>query len=170
MILALSCGVTAYEFYHTHDYQLLFEPAGVMLAILLSTGIGFIFETKADKEFDILNQVKDDRLVKVVRRKNDNSRPRLVTIKKSDVVVGDIVRLEGGDEVPQAYATVVEELEALELRNMLGEEGDNLGAPLCSPYSLLFFRYWHSSECRTAGCLSHSLQEDSSPDLPDLWE
>lgn len=100
VILALSCCVTAYEFYHTHDYQLLFEPAGVMLAILLSTGIGFIFETKADKEFDILNQVKDDRLVKVVRRKNDNSRPRLVTIKKSDVVVGDIVRLEGGDEVP----------------------------------------------------------------------
>lgn len=100
IILALSCGVTAYEFYHTHDYQLLFEPAGVLLAILLSTGIGFIFETKADKEFDILNQVKDDRLVKVVRRKNEHSHPRLVTIKKSDVVVGDIVRLESGDEVP----------------------------------------------------------------------
>ena len=27
VILGLSCGVTAYEFYHTHDYQLLFEPA-----------------------------------------------------------------------------------------------------------------------------------------------
>lgn len=100
VILALSCGVTAYEFYHTHDYQLFFEPAGVMLAILLSTGIGFIFETKADKEFDILNQVKDDRLVKVVRRKDGHSHPRLVTIKKSDVAVGDIVRLESGDEVP----------------------------------------------------------------------
>lgn len=100
VILALSCGVTAYEFYHTHDYQLLFEPAGVMLAILLSTGIGFIFETKADKEFDILNQVKDDRLVKVVRKKTDKSAPRLVTIRKADVVVGDIVRLESGDEVP----------------------------------------------------------------------
>ena len=100
VILALSCGVTAYEFYHTHDCQLLFEPAGVLLAILLSTGIGFIFETKADKEFDILNKVKDERLVKVVRRKNEHSAPRLVTIKKTDVAVGDIVRLESGDEVP----------------------------------------------------------------------
>lgn len=100
VILALSCGVTAYEFYHTHDCQLLFEPAGVLLAILLSTGIGFIFETKADKEFDILNKVKDERLVKVVRRKNEHSAPRLVTIKKADVAVGDIVRLESGDEVP----------------------------------------------------------------------
>ena len=100
VILALSCVVTGYEYFHTHDLQLLFEPAGVMLAILLSTGLGFIFETKADKEFDVLNQVKDDRLVKVVRRKSDNSRPRLVTIRKADVVVGDIVRLESGDEVP----------------------------------------------------------------------
>lgn len=100
VILALSCVVTGYEYYHTHDLQLLFEPAGVMLAILLSTGIGFIFETKADKEFDILNQVKDDRPVKVVRKKTENSKPRLVTVRKADVVVGDIVRLESGDEVP----------------------------------------------------------------------
>lgn len=100
VILALSCLVTGYEYYHTHDLQLLFEPAGVMLAIILSTGIGFIFETKADKEFDILNQVKDDRPVKVVRKKTDNSEPRLITVRKADVVVGDIVRLESGDEVP----------------------------------------------------------------------
>ena len=100
VILALSCLVTGYEYYHSHDSQLFFEPAGVLLAILLSTGIGFIFETKADKEFDVLNQVKDDRLVKVVRRKTDSSKPRLITIRKADVVVGDIVRLESGDEVP----------------------------------------------------------------------
>ena len=100
VILGLSCLVTGYEYYHTHDLQLLFEPAGVMLAIILSTGIGFIFETKADKEFDVLNQVKDDRPVKVVRKRTDSSKPRLVTVRKADVVVGDIVRLESGDEVP----------------------------------------------------------------------
>ena len=100
VILFLSCLVTGYEFYQTHDYQLLFEPAGILLAILLSTGIGFIFETKADKEFDILNQVKDERPVKVLRKTSDRSKPRLMTIRKADVVVGDIVRLEGGDEVP----------------------------------------------------------------------
>lgn len=100
VILALSCMVTGYEFYLSRDYQLFFEPAGVLIAILLSTGIGFIFENKAEKEFDVLNQVKDDRPVKVIRRHDENSKPRLVTVKRSDVVVGDIVRLEGGDEVP----------------------------------------------------------------------
>jgi len=34
------------------------------------------------------------------------------------------------EEIDQAYETVLAELEALELRNMLGEEGDNLGAVL----------------------------------------
>lgn len=100
VILCLSCAVTGYEYYLHPDPKLFFEPAGVILAILLSTGIGFIFENKAEKEFDILNQVKDDRPVKVVRRKNKDARPRLVTVRRSDVVVGDIVRLEGGDEVP----------------------------------------------------------------------
>ena len=100
VILGLSCVVTAYDYYLQPDPKLFFEPAGVILAILLSTGIGFIFENKADKEFDVLNQVKDDRPVKVIRRRTDDSEPRLVTIRRSDVVVGDIVRLEGGDEVP----------------------------------------------------------------------
>ena len=100
VILGLSCVVTGYEYYLHPDPKLFFEPAGVVLAILLSTGIGFIFESKAEKEFDILNQVKDDRRVKVIRRRTAESRPRLITVRRSDVVVGDIVRLEGGDEVP----------------------------------------------------------------------
>ena len=100
VILGLSCIVTGYDYYLQPDPKLFFEPAGVILAILLSTGIGFIFENKAEKEFDVLNQVKDDRPVKVIRRRSDDSEPRLVTIRRSDVVVGDIVRLEGGDEVP----------------------------------------------------------------------
>ena len=100
VILCLSCVVTGYEYYLHPDPKLFFEPAGVILAILLSTGIGFIFENKAEKEFDVLNQVKDDRPVKVIRRRNKDAEPKLVTIRRSDVVVGDIVRLEGGDEVP----------------------------------------------------------------------
>ena len=100
VILCLSCAVTGYEYYLHPDLKLFFEPAGVILAIILSTGIGFIFENKAEKEFDVLNQVKDDRLVKVIRRKSKDGKPRLVTIRRSDVVAGDIVRLEGGDEVP----------------------------------------------------------------------
>ncbi len=100
VILVLSCAVTGYEYYLSPDPKLFFEPSGVLLAILLSTGLGFIFENKAEKEFDVLNQVKDDRPVKVIRKKTENGKPRLMTIKRADVVVGDIVRLEGGDEVP----------------------------------------------------------------------
>ena len=100
VILVLSCAVTGYEYYLSHDPKLFFEPSGVLMAILLSTGLGFIFENKAEKEFDVLNQVKDDRPVKVIRKKNEAGRARLVTVKRADVVVGDIVRLEGGDEVP----------------------------------------------------------------------
>ena len=100
VILGLSCVVTGYEYYLEPDPQLFFEPIGVVLAILLSTGIGFIFENKAEKEFDVLNQVKDDRPVKVIRKASAQSEPRLVTVKRADVVVGDIVRLEPGDEIP----------------------------------------------------------------------
>ena len=81
-------------------WDILIEPSGVLTALLLATGVGFIFELKADKEFEILNKVKDSRPVKVFRRKNSTSPARLISIKKVDVVVGDIVKLESGDEVP----------------------------------------------------------------------
>ena len=100
VILLLSCGVTGYEIYQTSNLKLLFEPAGILMAILLSTGIGFWFEVRANKEFKLLNKVKDERPVKVVRKKTIKSRPQLISIKKSDVVVGDLVKLESGDEVP----------------------------------------------------------------------
>ena len=101
IVFFFSVLVAIYEVvYMGKGLSILIEPSGVLAALLLATGVGFIFEVKADKEFDVLNQVKDDRLVKVVRRKTDNSKPQLITIRKADVVVGDIVRLEGGDEVP----------------------------------------------------------------------
>ena len=53
---------------------------------------------KADREFDILNKVKDDRPVKVYRRRGNKL--RLLSIKRQDVVVGDVVKLESGDEIP----------------------------------------------------------------------
>lgn len=81
-------------------WDILIEPSGVLTALLLATGVGFIFELKADKEFEILNKVKDSRPVKVFRRKDTHSPARLVSIKKVDVVVGDVVKMESGDEVP----------------------------------------------------------------------
>ena len=100
IILLLSCFVTAYEIAQTGEMRLLFEPIGILLAILLSTGIGFIFEVKANREFDVRKQVRDEEHVKVVRRPHDGSKPQIMLVPKCDVVLGDLVKLEGGDEVP----------------------------------------------------------------------
>lgn len=98
--LALSCIVSGYEIYQTGNWRLAFEPVGVLFAILLATGVGFIFEVKADREFDVLNQVNDSQPVKVLRRPHAGERPQMYSIPKMDVVVGDVVRVEAGDQLP----------------------------------------------------------------------
>ena len=98
--LALSIIVSAYEISQSGNWRLLFEPIGVLFAILLATGVGFIFEVKADKEFDVLNQVRDTQPVKVLRRPHAGEHPQMFSIPKMDVVVGDIVRVESGDQLP----------------------------------------------------------------------
>ena len=70
------------------------ETIGIFCAIFLATGIGFWFEMDANKKFDLLNQINDDTPVKVQR--NNVIRE----IPKREVVVGDIVLLETGDEIP----------------------------------------------------------------------
>ena len=100
VVFVLSMSVAAYEVFYLHrSNTLLFEPLGVLTALLLATGVAFFFELKANKEFEILNKVKDSRPVKVYR-KDSAGRVRLIEIKKHDVVVGDYVKIESGDEVP----------------------------------------------------------------------
>ena len=70
------------------------EPIGIFFAIMLASCVGFFFEVKANKAFDILNTVNDDILVKVIRDGN------ICQIPKKEVVVGDIVVLETGEEIP----------------------------------------------------------------------
>jgi len=70
------------------------ETIGIIAAILLATGIGFIFEYNAKRKFDLLNTVNDDLNVKVMRNGQVHEVPR------KEIVVGDIVLLETGDEVP----------------------------------------------------------------------
>ena len=101
VVFFFSVVVAVYEvLYMGKGWEILIEPSGVLAALLLATGVGFIFELKADKEFDILNKVKDTRPVKVFRRKDVHSPVRLINIERHDVVKGDIVKLESGDEVP----------------------------------------------------------------------
>ena len=101
VVFFFSVGLSLYEILCLgHGWSLMFEPAGVLVALLLATGVGFIFEVKANREFEILNKVKDSRPIKVMRKAEGCDEPRLMQIAKQDVVVGDIVRLESGDEIP----------------------------------------------------------------------
>lgn len=70
------------------------EPLGIFFAIMLASCVGFAFEMKANKAFDVLNTVNDDTLVKVIRDGN------ICQITKKEVVVGDIIVLETGEEIP----------------------------------------------------------------------
>lgn len=115
----LSIGIACYEFWGLgHNWTVFFEPIGIFVAILLATGLSFYFELIADKEFSILNQVNDDEPVKVIRNGNT------IEIPKRDVVVGDIVILSTGDEVPA-------DAELLEAISLHIDESTLTGEPVC---------------------------------------
>lgn len=99
IILVIAClasiGISVYEITVLKlGFKVFFEPIGIFVAILLATGLSFIFELKADKEFEILNQVNDEEPVTVIRNGN------AIQIPRKDVVVGDIIILNTGEEVP----------------------------------------------------------------------
>ena len=70
------------------------EPLGIFFAIMLASCVGFFFEVKANRAFDVLNTVNDDILVTVVRN------GKITEVPRKDIVVGDIVMLGTGDEIP----------------------------------------------------------------------
>ncbi len=88
------------------------------LSVSHSTGLAFYFELQADKEFTILNHVNDDEPVEVIRNGNVKQIPR------KDVVVGDIVILNTGEEV----AADGELIEAVQLHL---DESTLTGEPVC---------------------------------------
>lgn len=93
--LLLSIAISIYH-YNAEDagINVFFEPLGIFAAIILATGISFIFEVKANKAFNILNKVNENESIKVIRNNN------ICEIPKKDIVVGDIVIINTGDEVP----------------------------------------------------------------------
>lgn len=115
----LSIGISFYEYFGLNEgFTVFFEPIGIFVAILLATGLAFYFELKADKEFAILNQVHDDELVEVIRNGNATQIP------KKDVVVGDIVIINTGAEVPA-------DGELLECVSLNVDESTLTGEPMC---------------------------------------
>lgn len=115
----LSIGIAFYEYIGLgHGAAVFFEPGGIFVAILLATGLSFYFEYQADKEFAILNQVNDDEPVEVIRQSNTTEVPR------RSIVVGDIVVLNTGEEVPADGKL----LEAVQLSV---DESTLTGEPMC---------------------------------------
>lgn len=116
---ALSVGISFYEYYGLHKNESVFyEPVGIFVAIALATGLAFIFEHKAEEEFAILNQVNDDEPVQVIRN------GKVKKIARRNVVVGDIVILSTGEEIP-ADAML------LEAHSILMDESSLTGEPQC---------------------------------------
>lgn len=117
---ALSIGIAFYEYFGLgHDATAFLEPIGILLAVVLATGLAFIFETKADREFDILNKVNDDEPVRVIRNGQSQQIP------KRDVVAGDVVMIGTGDEIP-ADGTLIDAVA------LMVDESSLTGEPACA--------------------------------------
>lgn len=91
-VISIAVGATHGEFT---------EGIAIVIAIFLATFVAFWNEHKANAEFDVLNKVNDDVPVRVIRE----GRPQ--TVARKDLVVGDVMLLEHGEEVP-ADADVLE--------------------------------------------------------------
>jgi Ca2+-transporting ATPase len=74
--------------------RVLVEGMAVMVAVLLATGVAFANEFKSDREFELLNARKASPRAKVIRGEI------FLAVPPEEVVVGDLVVLEAGDEVP----------------------------------------------------------------------
>lgn len=92
------------------------ETIGIFCAIFLATGVAFWFEYDAMRKFDLLNRTNDDNPVKVIRD------GMVGEIPKRDVVVGDIVILQSGEEIPA-------DGKLLEAMSMLVNESTLTGEP-----------------------------------------
>lgn len=117
---ALSILISCYEYFGLGDGPtVFFEPVGIFVAIMLATGLSFYFEYQADKEFAILNKVNDDEPVEVIRNSNTTLIPR------REVVVGDIVVINTGEEIPA-------DGELIEATLLNVDESTLTGEPMCA--------------------------------------
>ena len=90
-ILLVAAVVSLVLSFVKNDY---IETIGIIAAVFLATTVGFFFERDAARKFDVLTQLGEEQRVKVVRE------GRILEIPRREVVVGDTVIVETGDEVP----------------------------------------------------------------------
>ena len=102
------------------------ETLGIIFAIILATTVGFFFERDAARKFDVLTQLGEEQPVKVLRE------GKVVEIPRREVVVGDVVIVETGDEVP-ADGHLLESTDLqVDESSLTGEPITNKSLPLSS--------------------------------------
>jgi len=91
LILIVAAVISIALAFYNHNF---IEPLGILIAIFLATTIGFLFEMDANRKFNLLTAMNEEQKVKVRRD------GKVVEIARKDVVVGDVVLIETGDEIP----------------------------------------------------------------------
>lgn len=92
------------------------ETIGIFIAIFLATTIGFYFEYDAAKRFEMLSSLNEEQPVKVRRG------GQVTNIARRDVVVGDIVFVETGDEIPADGMLIVSSDLQIDESSLTGEQ------------------------------------------------
>lgn len=113
-ILLIAAAVSLILAFVENDFM---ETIGIILAVFMATTVGFYFEMDAAKKFDVLTAINEDQPVKV--RRNG----KVMEIPRRDVVVGDIILIEVGDEIPA-------DGELIEAVNLQVDESSLTGEPL----------------------------------------
>ena len=113
-VLLLAAAVSLVLAFVKNDFV---ETIGIILAVFFATTVGFYFERDAVRRFSVLTALDEEQPVKVRRE------GRVVQVPRRDVVVGDIVLLEPGDEIP-ADARVLSSI------NLLVDESALTGEPV----------------------------------------
>lgn len=121
-ILSLVIGIIKAEY---------MEPIGIIAAIALAVGIGFWNTYSASKKFDLLLTYADDTLVKTYRDGH------ITEVKRRSLVVGDVIILESGEEVP-ADVTVLSGTCSCDESSFTGESKPVNKGPLNAETSGMF--------------------------------
>lgn len=93
------------------------ETIGIIAAVFIATTVGFYFERDAAKRFSVLTAMNEDQAVKVRRDGH------VTEVRRRDIVVGDIILVEVGDEIPA-------DARLIEATNLQVDESSLTGEPL----------------------------------------
>lgn len=116
LALTFSIGIACYNYFYLNEgAKVFFEPVGIAVAIILATVIGFWLEMKANKKFELLNQEGTKTKIKTYRD------GEVTEIDRIDLVVGDVIILDAGEEIPADGVLINSEMLRVNESTLTGE-------------------------------------------------